>query len=151
MKTKSVWTNYKIYAFILGIITGTIVYNLLGIDFSFCSIEKITGLGFRDSLLYLLMINARFGILVLVLSFFRIKNKIIFFIIFIESFLMAGFITISILSGSPVLLYEIPMVVFKIICAIVMFQDKKRALCRILAFIILFVGTVLENIFFINF
>lgn len=41
MNYKLAEKNYKIYAFIFGIITGTLVYNFLGIDFSFDNVENI--------------------------------------------------------------------------------------------------------------
>lgn len=43
MKNKLMWTNYKIYAFILGIVIGTIIYNALGIDFFFFNDKENPG------------------------------------------------------------------------------------------------------------
>lgn len=151
MEFKNIWTNYKIYAFILGIITGTIVYNLLGMDFSFSMITGIAGTNFLDSFLYLSMINLRFWVIMLILSFFKIKNKIIVFIIFTQSFLLSGYITIAILNKSYILLYEIFIIIFKILCVIFMFNEKKPVLYRVLSLIILILGTGLENIFFVYF
>lgn len=148
---KSIWTNHKIYAFILGIITGTIVYNLLGMDFSFLVTDRIIVTNFWDSFLYLIMIHLRFWIIIFILSFFKLKNKIVLLIIFVESFLIAGFITITVLAGNCILLYEIPMAVFKLVCAIFMFNEKKPVLYRGFSLIILILGTVLENIFFVKF
>ena len=151
MKVKSIWTNYKIYAFLLGIITGAVVYNLPGMDFSFTKINRIKGIDFWDSFLYLVMINLRYWLCIFVLSFLKIKSKIILLVIYVESFLLSGFIVITIGGGSNVLLSEIPLILFKILCALLMFSEKRPVLYRIVSLSILLMGTILENIFLIKF
>ena len=49
MKFKTLWTNYKIYGIIIGIVLGTIVYNMISIDFSFYNIESIRNTDFLDT------------------------------------------------------------------------------------------------------
>lgn len=150
MEIKTPGINSKICSFILGIIVGTIVYNLLNVQYSFTNINRISGINYLDSFLYLLMINLRYLAVIFVLSFFKSKDRIILFIIFIESFLLAGNIVIMILTGSYVLLYEIPANIFKIICALFMFSKKNPIVYRIFSLIILIVATALENLFFIK-
>lgn len=151
MKVKSIWTNYKIYAFLFGIITGAVVYNLLGIDFSFTKINRIKGIDFWECFLYLVMINLKFWLLIFVLSFLKIKDKIVLFIIYIESFLLSGFIVIAIGMGNYVLLSEILMTVFKLLSTLFMFRQKQPVLYRMISLVILIMGTLLENIFFVKF
>lgn len=151
MKSKSIWTNYKIYAFILGIIIGTVVYNLLGMDFSFAKIHRIKGMDFLDSFLYLSMINLRFLIFVFIISFLKFKDKILAIIIFIESFLLSGFITIAIITKSTILLYETPITISKILCSLFMINENKQFFYKLVAVLILVVGIILGNIFLINF
>lgn len=151
MKIKEIWTNYKIYAFILGIVTGTIVYNALSIDFSFEMINQIKVNNFKDSFLYLIMVNLRFWIVVFVISFFKFKSKIIFLIIYIQSFALAGMISVSISSGNFVLLHGGVIAIVKMITAILLFDDKRPIINKLISLVFLVVGTAVENIFFIKF
>ena len=151
MKTKTIWTNYKIYAFIIGIVTGTMVYNALGMDFSFSMMKRITVGDYWEAYCYLMMINLRFWILVFFISFFTVKDKIILLIIFIESFVAAGMISMSILSKNVLLLYGVPMAILKMLSAILMFDGKRPIINRALSIVILFIGTALENFFLLKF
>ena len=146
MNSKAIWTNYKIYAFILGIILGTIIYNLLGIDFSFDNISKIQFQNEIDSFIYILLHNLKFWIAVFILSFFRFKDKIVLLIIFYYSFIIAGIITVSINSQTLLLLHGCVESIAKILGLILMCDDTKKTKGRILSFVILFIGTFLENI-----
>lgn len=150
MKIKDFWTNYKIYAFILGIVTGTIIYNALGIDFSFEMIEQIKVNSFKDSYLYLIMINSRFWIISFIISFFKIKNKIILLIVYVQSFILAGMISISISSGNFIFLHGSVSALVKIATAILLFDERRPIINRFLSLVFLMVGTALENIFFVK-
>lgn len=146
MNFKVIWTNYKIYAFFLGIILGTIVYNLLGIDFSFDKINKIEFEYYIDGFLFILLQNLKIWMVIFVLSFFRIKDKIILVIIFYYSFLLAGIITVSINAQTTLLLYGCAGAIAKILGGILMCDDAKKAKGRIFSFLILIVGSLLENV-----
>lgn len=150
MRIKTVGTNIKIYAFILGIVTGTIIYNFLNIEYAFSNIKSIAGINFLDSFMFLLMKNLRFLIVAFILSLFKAKDKIVVFIIFGESFLLAGNIVVMILNSAYVLMYDIPIIAVKIICAMLMFNEKRPLLYRMFSVIILITATVLENLFFIK-
>ena len=151
MKIKTIWTNYKIYAFIMGIVTGTMVYNALGMDFSFSMIHQIIVEDYWDTYYYLIMLNLRFWILVFCISFFTVKDKVILLIIFMESFVTAGMISMSIQSKNMLLLYGVPMAITKMLSAILMFDGKRPIINRVLSVVILIVGTALENFFLIKF
>ena len=77
MNYKLAEKNYKIYAFIFGIITGTLVYNFLGIDFSFDNVENIKFNNLFDGVIYVLLGDVKFLLGIFILSFFRIKDKIV--------------------------------------------------------------------------
>lgn len=145
MNFKVIWTNYKIYAFFLGIILGTIIYNLLGIDFSFDKIYRIEFEYYIDGFLFILLQNFKFWIAFLILSFFKIKDKIMLVIIFYYSFLLAGIITVSINAQTTLLLHGCIASAAKILGVVLMCDDVKKARGRIFSFAILFVGSFLEN------
>lgn len=145
MKFKAIWTNYKIYAFILGIVAGTIVYNLLGIDFSFSMYEKIQINSMWKSYVYFLIINLKFLVIVFGISFFEIKRKILPIIIFYQAFVLSGLITTMILSGSEICVYAITSVFIKIGAAIFMFNDSKPIINKLISVGVVLVGTLLEN------
>lgn len=151
MKIKTIWTNYKIYAFIIGIVTGTMVYNALGMDFSFSMIHQISVEDYWNTYYYLIMMNLRFWILAFCISFFTVKDKVILLIIFIESFVVAGMISMSIQSKNMLLLYGVPMAIMKMLAAILMFDRKRPFINRVLSIVILIIGTALENFFLIKF
>ncbi len=151
MKNRAIWTNYKIYAFILGIIAGTLVYNLMGMDFSFSMIHKIEINNFAKSYLYLLTNNIKFLVFIFVISFFKIKNKIVVFIVFNQAFILSGAITMSILSENIILLYSIPLIIAKMVSSIIMFHDSKPILNRGLSVAVIMIGVFIENIFLTKF
>lgn len=151
MKVKAIWTNYKIYAFILGIVMGTLVYNLVGIDFSFSMYKKIEITNIWKSYLYFLTINLKFYILIFVISFLEIKRKILPIIIFFQAFALAGIITTIILSGNSICMYAILVIFIKIAATIFMFEDSKPILNRLISSMIVIIGTMLENFFIIYF
>lgn len=151
MKFKDIWTNYKIYAFILGIVLGTLVYNLLGVDFSFSMYKKIHINNFWNSYVYFLLNNLKFLIVIFVISFFEIKRKILPVIIFYQAFVLSGLITMMVLSGSRLCIYSMPAVIINIIAAIFMFNDSKPIINRTISVGIVVLGTLLENFFIIYF
>lgn len=151
MKFKDIWTNYKIYAFIFGIVFGTLVYNLLGVDFSYSMYDKIHINNFWNSYVYFLLNNLKFLIVIFVISFFEIKRKILPVIIFYQAFVLSGLITTMILSGSRLCIYSMPAVIINIIAAIFMFNDSKPIINRTISVGIVVLGTLLENFFIIYF
>lgn len=151
MKNKLMWTNYKIYAFILGIVIGTIIYNALGIDFSFSMIKKIRVNDFKSSFFYLMADNLRFWVVVFIISFLKIRNKAEGIIIFFQAFIMAGMISLSIISNNMILLYGVPASISKIFATVLMCDNKRPVLYRVLSLIIMLVSSMAENFFIINF
>lgn len=149
MNFKAIWTNYKIYAFFLGVILGTLIYNFLGIDFSFENVQRVELINYFDSYIYILSHNLRFWVLIFVLSFFRMKDKILLLIIFYYSFLIAGIITVSLNSHTTLLIHGSIIAMVKIFGAVFMFDDTKRVRGRIISFAMLIVGSFLE-IFFVQ-
>ena len=151
MKFNHIWTNYKIYAFCAGVLLGALVYNYIGIDYSFSAVTKLEGKDFLHSLIYSFIIQLKFAIFIFFLSFFRIRNKIILLIIFYEGFIMSGLIVLSVSLKVLFLLSGAVMSVFKIFSALMMFQPSKRVLNKIFSLLILAVGTIVQNFFLIYF
>ena len=151
MKLKAIWTNYKIYAFIMGIVAGTIVYNLLCVDFSFSMYEKIQIHNFWKSYAFFLVKNLKFFIIALVISFFEIRYNALAVIIFYQSFVLAGLITTMILSGNYICIYALPAIFIKIASAIFLFDISKPVLNKIISIIIILFGTIFQNFFIIYF
>lgn len=151
MKFKAIWTNYKIYAFILGIVAGTLVYNLIGVDFSFSMYRKIDVTNVWRSFAYLFISNLKFFLIILIVSFFDIKRKILPIIIFYQAFTLSGIITTMILSESRICIYAIPAVFIKLASSMFMFEESKPILNRVISCAIIIFGTIVENFFIIYF
>ena len=151
MEFKDILKNYKLYAFIMGIIIGTAVYNILGTGYSFSMFSQVKTYDFWNTYIYLFVINLRFWIFAFVISFFKFKNKILVLIIFVQAFVMSGMITMAILSKNMILLYGVPMTVMKIISSVLLFDERKPIVNKILSVVIFIIGTAIENIFIIKF
>ena len=147
MNYKLAGKNYKIYAFILGIITGTLVYNLLGVDFSFDNNVNIKFNNFFDGVIYVFLGNVKFWLGIFILSFFRIKDKIAPVIIFCFSFLFAGIITIFVNSHNMLLVATAIDTMSKIIGTVYMCDDNKKNVGRLISFLILIMSSLLQNFF----
>ena len=84
MNFKVLWTNYKIYGIIIGIVLGTLVYNMLSIDFSFSCNQNIKIVDFVDSLFYILINFIRFYVFILIITRYCVwsKNKMVYVVYF---------------------------------------------------------------------
>ena len=74
MNIKSLRTNYKIYGIIIGVILATVIYNIIPMDFyfDFKIIEKNPD--FIDSLIYVLTLNLKTTIIIILITFIRKKD-----------------------------------------------------------------------------
>lgn len=151
MNLKTIWTNYKIYAFILGVVAGALVYNIISIDFSFYMYEKISINDIWESYIYFLLQNIKFLLIIFVISFFDIRQHVLVAIIFFQAFVLSGLITTIILSGSTICIYSIPSVLIKIASSIFMFNNSKPIINRLISVLIILVGALIENFFVIYF
>ena len=138
MSIKVLWTNYKIYGIIMGIVLGTIVYNMASIDFTFSYIHSVKNIDFIDSYLYLLM------------DFFKVKEKVYTILMGIESFKLAGSIVVFIRMHNMLCAGNFIEPVFKIAAILLFMKNDKVVLNKIIAIIILLLGAMFENIL-INF
>ena len=150
MNIKVLWTNYKIYGIIIGIVLGTIVYNMAAIDFTFSYVHNVKNIYFIDSYFYLLIVFLKFYVLILAASFFRIKEKIYTVLLGIESFKLAGSIVILIRMHNMLCISSVIEPVFKLTAVFFFMKNDKVVLNKIIAVIILLLGAVIENIL-INF
>ena len=147
MNYKLAEKNYKIYAFILGIITGTLLYNFLGIDFSFNNVENIKFNNLFDGIIYVFLGNVKFWLGIFILSFFRIKDKIVLVIVFCFAFLFAGIITVSVSSHTLLLVGAGIDAMAKIIGTVYMCDDNRKNIGRVISFLVLIISSLLQNFF----
>lgn len=150
MKFKSLWTNYKIYGIIIGIVLGTIVYNMISIDFSFSNIESIRNTDFLDTYMYQLIIFLKFYFFALLVSFFKMKEKVYAVFLGIEAFKLSGSIVVLIRLHNILCLGSVIEALLKIIILYFFMKKEKTVLNKMIAFLILLFG-ILAEIFLINF
>lgn len=150
MNFKVLWTNYKIYGIIIGIVLGTLVYNMISLDFSFSCNQNIKIVDFVDSLIYILMSFLRFYVFVFIISFFRIKEKVYAVLLGVESFKLAGNIVILIKLHNILYISSAIEPIFKIAVLLFFMKNEKVIFHKLLALLILFAGALVENIL-INF
>ena len=150
MNFKVLWTNYKIYGIIIGIVLGTLVYNMISLDFSFSCNQNIKIVDFVDSLIYILMSFLRFYVFVFIISFFRIKEKVYAVLLGLESFKLAGNIVILIKLHNILYISSAIEPIFKIAVLLFFMKNEKVIFHKLLALLVLFAGALVENIL-INF
>ena len=151
MKFKALWTNYKIYGIIIGIVLGTIVYNIISIDFSYLEIDSVKTFDFIDSYIFLLISCLRFYILTLIVSLTKIRDKIYAILLGMESFKLSGAVVVFVKSHNIICFSGIIDSLLKIIILYIFLKNDKPLLNKIFAFIVMVLGTLAENflIFFL--
>lgn len=151
MKFKALWTNYKIYGIIIGIVLGTIVYNIISIDFSYLEIDSVKTFDFIDSYIFLLINCLRFYILTLLVSLTKIRDKIYAILLGMESFKLSGAVVAFVKSHNIICFSGIIDSLLKIIILYIFLKNDKPLLNKIFAFIVMVLGTLAENflIFFL--
>ena len=147
MKNRILWTNYKIYAAICGMLIGTLVYNIVDVDFSFALIDNIHSENFLNSYIFFFLQNIKYTGLVILLSLLRQNKKVLFIIILIQAYLISGSITICVILKKTFLLTGVIEGIVKIFIANIYLDSDKRAKKIIFLLAALFVGTVIENFF----
>lgn len=150
MNMKVLWTNYKIYGIIIGIVLGTITYNIITIDFSFSHIYSVENVNFLDSYVFLVINFLKFYMFILVLCFFRGKEKIYSVLLGIEAFNLSGGIVIFIRLHNMLCCSSIIEPLLKIVVLYLFLKNERKVLNKFLALGIIFLGNLAEN-FLINF
>lgn len=150
MKFKTLWTNYKIYGIIVGIVLGTVVYNMISIDFSFSYIDSIRNIDFLDTYMYQFIRFLRFYIFILVVSFFNMKEKVYTVFLGLEAFKFSGNIVVMVRLHNMLCFGTVIEELLKIIILYLFMKEERPVLNRIVAFIMLLLGVLAET-FFINF
>lgn len=145
MNFKALWTNYKIYGVMIGIVLGTIVYNMISMDFSFSQIESIQNIDFWNTYVYLLMRMMRFYICILLISFLKIREKIYAVLLAMESFQLAGSIVILIRMHNMMHFSSVTEALLKIVLIYFFIKNQRLVLNKIFALVILFLGVLVEN------
>lgn len=151
MKFKILWTNYKIYGIIIGIVLGAIVYNMISIDFSFSQIHSMKTINFFESYLYLLINFLKFYIFILLISFVKIKEKIYGILLGIESFKLSGSIVVFFRIHNMICFSSMIEPFIKIIIIYFFIKNERPVLNKFFAFVTMVLGILAENflIFFL--
>ncbi|MFQ9115790.1 hypothetical protein [uncultured Eubacterium sp.] len=147
MKSRLLWTNYKIYAVIFGMLVGTLVYNIVGVDFSFALIDNIHSENFGESYIFFLLQNIKYFIIVMLLSLLRQNKKVLFVILGIQAYIASGAITLCIVLKKTFLITGAVGGIVKGIVADI-YLDGQAGIKRILFLLMsIFIGTLIENFF----
>lgn len=123
------------------------MYNFLGIDFSFDNVENIKFNNLFDGIIYVFLGNVKFWLGIFILSFFRIKDKIVLVIVFCFAFLFAGIITVSVSSHTLLLVGAGIDAMAKIIGTVYMCDDNRKNIGRVISFLVLIISSLLQNFF----
>lgn len=117
MKNKiKAFNNIKVCAFLSGIIMGTIVYNLLCVDFSFAEYyvkcfdykEKIESINFEQLYFYLLYQNFRTLVFIDIICLVKYKKLLTSLYIFYVAFTIAVIISLSVsIKNSDIALFTV--------------------------------------------
>ena len=145
MKSRLLWTNYKIYAVIIGMLVGTLVYNIIGVDFSFALIDNIHSENFGESYIFFLLQNIKYFIIIMLLSLLKQNKKVLFVILCIH--IASGAITLCIVLKKTFLITGAVGGIVKGIVADI-YLDGQAGIKRILFLLMsIFIGTLIENFF----
>ena len=147
MKSRLLWTNYKIYAVIIGMLVGTLVYNIIGVDFSFALIDNIHSENFGESYIFFLLQNIKYFIIIMLLSLLKQNKKVLFVILCIQAYIAPGAITLCIVLKKTFLITGAVGGIVKGIVADI-YLDGQAGIKRILFLLMsIFIGTLIENFF----
>ena len=147
MKSRLLWTNYKIYAVIIGMLVGTLVYNIIGVDFSFALIDNIHSENFGESYIFFLLQNIKYFIIIMLLSLLKQNKKVLFVILCIQAYIASGAITLCIVLKKTFLITGAVGGLVKGIVADI-YLDGQAGIKRILFLLMsIFIGTLIENFF----
>ena len=101
--------NFKIYTFLLGIIVGTIVFNVISVDFSFEDIYNIKINNFIENFIFVILYLIKYIIFYSILMIIKEKNVVAAFLLFAQGLYFSGLITIIVYC-----IYYIMSTIFKI-------------------------------------
>jgi len=133
--------NFKIYTFLLGIIVGTIVFNVISVDFSFEDIYNIKINNFIGNfifvILYLIKYIIFYSILMIVVAAF---------LLFAQGLYFSGLITIIVYTQNYICICGIIILITKIAIILTLFNEMQLRKKVLYVFVTVIMGGFLENI-----
>ena len=150
MEYKTLWTNYKIYGIIIGMALGVIVYNMIPIDFSISHADSIKNKDLFEIYIFQTIILFRFLICIWIISFLKIKNKLFTVILGVEGFKISGVVVTLVKLHRIIFFSGLIETILKIIVVYLFFNNVRPVLNKIIAILIVLLGSIV-GIFFISF
>ena len=133
--------NLKIYTFLLGIIVGTIVFNVISVDFYNIKINDFIG-NFIFVILYLIKYIIFYSILMII----KEKNVVAAFLLFAQGLYFSGLITIIVYTQNYICICGIIILITKIAIILTLFSEIQLRKKVLYVFVIVIMGGFLENI-----
>lgn len=146
MNIKSLRTNYKIYGIIIGVILATVIYNVMPMDFyfDFKIIEKNPD--FIDSLIYVLTLNLKTTIIIILITFIRKKDICLTIFLGWHSFKLTANLVIIIKTISLNYISGILENLFFIVLILLLMRNENVKQNIIMGLTYVLVATFFENI-----
>ena len=146
MNIKSLRTNYKIYGIIIGVILATVIYNVMPMDFyfDFKIIEKNPD--FIDSLIYVLTLNLKTTIIIILITFIRKKDICLTIFLGWYSFKLTANLVIIIKTISLNYISGILENLFFIVLILLLMRNENVKQNIIMRLTYVLVATIFENI-----
>ena len=146
MNIKSLRTNYKIYGIIIGVILATVIYNVMPMDFyfDFKIIEKNPD--FIDSLIYVLTLNLKTTIIIILITFIRKKDICLTIFLGWHSFKLTANLVIIIKTISLNYISGILENLFFIVLNLLLMRNENVKQNIIMGLTYVLVATFFENI-----
>ena len=126
--------NFKIYTFLLGIIVGTIVFNVISVDFSFEDIYNIKINDFIGNFIFVILYLIKYIIFYSILMIIKEKNVVAAFLLFAQGLYFSGCI-----CGIIILITKIAII-------LTLFNEMQLRKKVLYVFVTVIMGGFLENI-----
>ena len=138
--------NLKIYTFLLGIIVGTIVFNVISVDFSFEDIYNIKINDFIGNFIFVILYLIKYIIFYSILMIIKEKNVVAAFLLFAQGLYFSGLITIIVYTQNYICICGIIILITKIAIILTLFSEIQLRKKVLYVFVIVIMGGFLENI-----
>lgn len=138
--------NFKIYTFLLGIIVGTIVFNVISADFSFEDIYNIKINDFIGNFIFVILYLIKYIIFYSILMIIKEKNVVAAFLLFAQGLYFSGLITIIVYTPNYICICGIIILITKIAIISTLFNEMQLRKKVLYVFVTVIMGGFLENI-----
>lgn len=138
----------KIYAFLFGIIVGTILFNMIGVDFSFSQINKFHIISFGKTYIFILYYLLKYFIVYYLLSLLSTKDKIFLMLLAALGLKFSGTIIMTVQTGKFFVIYSIAIIVIKIVLLFKIFEKERTIKNMTEGIMLIIAGSFLTDILF---